>query len=349
MRTPRFYTGRGVQSQSVALPAVNRERMRAPEGYRASAGLAAAVDVALRLGMPLLLTGEPGSGKSQLASSVAWELGLGKPLRFVVKSDTTGPELFYQFDTVARFHAAHSQGDIDARSFIRFNALGKAILYTHPLAELRQTLGSALDALEHPGEPRRSIVLIDEIDKAPRDVPNDLLTEMEDMAFQVNELGQTRFAIHSDARYLNPIVIITSNSEKSLPDAFLRRCIYYHVPFPKYDSESPDDVTVQSIVVNRLGDRFGPHTQGMVLDAIAFLRLLRDQPGLERRPGLAELLNWLDYLTPQQPGDGAPRRLFDMSDDELAVGIGATLLKLKADQVQMERILKLWRNEGSPP
>lgn len=135
MTLQRIYTGRGGRAPAKLkdLPSINPEALRAPEGYLAPPDLAAAVDVALTLGMPLLLTGEPGSGKSALADSVAHELGLGQALRFVVKSDTEARDLFYRFDTVGRFHAAQTPGaDAHPGRYISFAALGKAILHAKP-------------------------------------------------------------------------------------------------------------------------------------------------------------------------------------------------------------------------
>ncbi|MDX1656576.1 MAG: MoxR family ATPase [Candidatus Competibacteraceae bacterium] len=314
MSIQRFYTGRGQRTPGKLreLPAVNPEALRAPEDYLAPPDLAAAVDVALTLGMPLLLTGEPGSGKSALADSVAYELGLGRALRFVVKSDTEARDLFYRFDTVGRFHASQTRGaDADPTRYIAFAALGKAILHAKPRTYAQEVLGLPPQAVDHPGEPTRSVVLIDEIDKAPRDVPNDILVEIETMRFDIPELsgggGNVRVGL-DDARNENqyrPIVIFTSNREKALPEPFLRRCVFHHLNFPPF--EAPHDgeaVTVSSIVAARLGSRYTRDRSGAagrhLERALDFFRFLRDEArGLGRRPTLAELLDWLDYLMPQ--------------------------------------------------
>jgi MoxR-like ATPase len=369
-----FYQGRGERApqRAATLPPVDPEALRAPAGYRATPGLAAAVDVALTLGMPLLLTGEPGSGKSGLADSLAWELGLDPVLRFTVKSDTESRDLFYRFDTVGRFHAAQTskdEADAHPARFISFEALGLAILRALPV-EVAQGLRLPEQALDHPGEPRRSVVLIDEIDKAPRDVPNDILVEIETMGFQIPELcgaqrSRVEVGLSRAEQHLRPIVIFTSNSEKALPDPFLRRCVYYHLEFPEFDAQwvkagralRADRVTVDSIVAARLGQRYaaaGEHfwPVGLALEFFQFLR--GDGARLERRPTLAEALAWLDYLMPigvppahwsalaalAAPGDAD-------AEARLAAAIATLLLKKPGDQRQAVQLLTAWRDANA--
>lgn len=267
-----YYTGnpsRRDRDKRKPLPAVDPDAMKDPSGYLAPPGLVAAVNVALELGMPLLLTGEPGCDKSRLADSLAWELGLngGEPLRFVVKSDTEGRDLFYRFDTVGRFHAAQHEADRpEATRFISYNALGKAILHAKgPERSKRLDLMTKARLYAIPPEGRRCVVLIDEIDKAPREIPNDILTEIEDLSFTVPELQQDApICLDDDEQRNRPVVVITSNSERELPEAFLRHCIYYHIELPPFRQDLTGDepqggdgeaVTVERIVEEGRGKK----------------------------------------------------------------------------------------------
>lgn len=190
--------------------------------------------VMLFMGQPLLLTGEQGAGKTRLADYLATKLLLGKVLKFNTKSTSTARDLFYVYDALGRFHAsqlskrARQNGLMPnqrPQDYMTYHALGKAILLTHPIEKVQAYLPADF---EHTG-PQRSVVLIDDIDKAPRDFPNDILNEMEAMYFRIPELDHV--LIEADPRY-QPILVITSRSEKQLPDAFLRRCLCYHISFP---------------------------------------------------------------------------------------------------------------------
>ena len=214
------------------------------------------------------------------------------------------------------------------------------------------------------------MVLIDEIDKAPRDVPNDLLSEIDDMRFRINEIAtvhsreksqsapidmqsnesEGEFKIRASKQDLRPVVVITSNSEKPLPDAFLRRCVYHHVPFPEFDdpehanSKINGEVTVQTIVASRLLKRYAKGGKSLVDDAIAFFRHLREQP-LERKPGLAELLNWLDYLLPNEAKTQIYKNLKAIPELQRLEGMKTTLLKKRTDQEEAEQLLRNWLND----
>ncbi|MFO0821382.1 MAG: MoxR family ATPase [Pirellulales bacterium] len=199
-------------------------------------GLIAAVNAAILLQQPLLVTGEPGTGKTTLAGHVARELGLGKPLSFETKSTSVAKDLYYQYDAVGRFHAAHegrSNSQASNLDYLTFHALGKAILLTgagppEVLQRFRET-----ENLELGFAPRQSVVVIDEIDKAHRDFPNDLLNEIDRKFFTITEHRNTTV---DGSGPLYPLVLITSNSERNLPDPFLRRCVYYHIEFPNRDA-----------------------------------------------------------------------------------------------------------------
>jgi MoxR-like ATPase len=261
-----------------------------PAGYAADGPLLDAANTALCLGKPLLLTGESGSGKTEFAHHLAWRLGLehrgarGRPeyaLRFDTKSESRARDLFYLIDQVQRFHQAQSKkGTVDPLVFMEFQALGRAIVYARPPDQLSKRLP---EWQQHPGAPRRSVVLIDEIDKAPRDFPNDLLMEMEKMRFFIPEIRETVEAKPT----LRPIVVITSNAEKTLPEPFLRRCVYFHIAFP-------DPKRLKLIVERRLPRL--PADSFLVSDAIAVFSYLHELPLGSKKPGTAELLDFIHGL-----------------------------------------------------
>ena len=302
-----------------------------PAGYIADPGLVDAVNVALVLGQPLLITGEPGTGKTQLAHSIAWELGFRPPLVFETKSTSTARDLFYTYDTVGRFHAAQT-GDGSQRSvdYINYNAFGAAILRASNEEEVADALP---EGFVHGGR-QRSVVLIDEVDKAPRDFPNDILNEVEDMYFKVPELKNRKFAADTDMR---PILILTSNSEKHLPDAFLRRCVYYHIPFP-------DRERLIEIIESRI-DRFGgdtkraPADRKLLDDALGFFFELR-QPatGLRKSPATAELLGWMAFLLEA----GAKVDTMMSRQRTIIVSSLSALVKGAADQAIAASMLTKW-------
>ena len=246
-------------AQIPELPPASRERGK----YLAEPELAEAVNLALAVGQPLLVTGEPGCGKTRLAWSVAEELGLGEPLQFYTRSSSRAQDLLYTFDAVLRFHdiqSKHPRAETP-EPYIRFQALGRAIV-----------------------EGARRVVLIDEIDKAPRDFPNDLLTELDRMWFDVHELDEAQRRKESAAP---PIVIITSNSERQLPLPFLRRCVYHHIEFPPSDK-------LKRIIEERLGHLdLDPKLVEASVDQFSKIRAI---PGLTKRPATSELLTWVTGL-----------------------------------------------------
>ena len=268
-------------AQSVALGNLRTGsvlRNPRPETYLPDPGLQDAANVALLLGQPLLLTGEPGTGKTRFAHYLAWKLGLGQPLKFETKSTSVASDLFYIYNTVGRFHAAQTgEGSQSSVDYITYQALGQAILRAK---DPSQVVGLISDASVHV-EPRRSVVLIDEIDKAPRDFPNDILNEIEGMYFRIPELGNREVRAEAD---WHPVVVISSNSEKHLPEAFLRRCVYYHIEFP-------DKRRLEEISLTHLGELLSDESP-LLQDALAlFSRIRAPENNLRKPPATGELLS----------------------------------------------------------
>jgi MoxR-like ATPase len=280
----RVYSGSGttISQRGVALPALEPSVwLHDPRGYVADEGLRDAVNVALALGQPLLITGEPGTGKTELAASIAFELGLVAPLVFNTKSGSVARDLFYRYDSLRHFHDAQFRTEAPSiENYIQYEALGLAILRAVDPSSAGDSVPSSLRA----DRCTRSVVLIDEVDKAPRDLPNDVLNEIDQMAFTVKETGRSFVADHA----YKPIVVLTSNSEKTLPDAFLRRCVFYHITFPTRER-------LRQIVQQRIrpDSDFSP---SMLEHAIERFEEIREL-GLRKKPSTAELLAWLQVLT----------------------------------------------------
>jgi len=260
---------------------------------------------------------------------VAWEMGLPEPLVFNAKTTSTAQDLFYRYDALRHFHASRFSSDVPVDEFIDLEALGKAILLTMPRAEADVLLRKRPEDAKWLGRaPVRTVVLIDEIDKAPRDLPNDILNEIEEMAFTIKETGR-RFPAdggRNDNPH-RPIVIMTSNSEKNLPDAFLRRCVYYNIPFPETIEQ------LERIVRRRLP--LGPHfTSERVTHALTFFSAVRDA-GLERKPATAELLSWMRLL------NDAPRTLdlLDSGRNDALAGTCSLLVKTREDSRRLHQFL----------
>jgi MoxR-like ATPase len=262
------------------------------------------------------------------AYSLAWELGLEEPLKFETKSDSAARDLFYTYDALKRFHDAQSGiSSSTALPYITYHALGLAMLYTQDPEDVAELLPREARHARR----RRSVVLIDEVDKAPRDFPNDILNELELLYFRVPELGDV--TVEADPA-LQPIVIITSNSEKDLPDAFLRRCIYYNIPFPSRDR-------LETIVAVRLGATLAGSP---FLDAAMdlFFRLRAPSNGLLKKPATAEILGWL--LSLQRVADNEHRDN-PLAQPELARRTLSSLVKTAEDQQRAAAVVDQWMNE----
>lgn len=312
------------------------EQLNKATGYLPDPGLVDAMNVSLLLDQPLLLTGEPGTGKTQFAYYVSWALGLHPPLVYETKSTSTARELFYTYDALGRFRDVQSKeagSGLKAQlEYFTWGALGEAI---------RRAAKSAVAELMPPSpfhsRERKSVVLIDEVDKASRDFPNDILNEIENLYFRIPELrdpeSRAAFTVEAEPE-LRPIIILTSNSEKSLPDAFLRRCVYYNI-------QPPDESVLRKIVDSRVGRELRG-AEGWLTDALDLYIRLRDaNNGIHKKPATAELLGWLRALhRMRQSRAGSARTLRQQS--EFVKPTLSVLLKSNADQQRGKEIINTW-------
>lgn len=281
-----FITGKAKEfpkNPAEVIPLPEAEKID-PSKYEMDDSLVDAVNVALLLGRPLLLTGKPGTGKTRLAYRVAWELGWGEPIRFDTKSTSLARDVLYRYNTLGRFHAAQtesgSQEDLD---YLEYVGLGKAIVLSRKKDQVQKFLPPGFS---HIG-PKQSVVLIDEIDKAPRDFPNDLLLEVDEQRFRIPELGNEEIKA---AEGFHPCLIITSNSEQNLPDAFLRRCIYYHIHPPTREK-------LIRIIRGRIPTVSPADKNSPLLDStLDFFEKIHKDLSLRKKPATAELLDWLQTL-----------------------------------------------------
>lgn len=230
---------------------------RGSSDYIVSDDLRHSVNIAIALGKPLLIKGEPGTGKTMLAQSIASALGM-ELMIWNIKSTTKAQEGLYVYDTVQRLYDSQFQ-DHDVANIKQYIKSGK--------------LGEAFQSEE------QVVLLIDEIDKADLEFPNDLLWELDQMSYYIPE---TRETIKANTR---PIVIITSNAEKELPDAFLRRCVFHYIAFPNPD-EMADIIKVHH-----------PNLERKLLEqAMEAFYMLRNLPNIQKKPSTSELIDWLQAL-----------------------------------------------------
>jgi MoxR-like ATPase len=274
------------------------------DSYVASDDLRVAVNAAIALQRPLLIKGEPGTGKTVLAHEVA--KAIGAPLiEWHIKSTTKAQQGLYEFEAVTRLRDSQL-GDERVRDIRNYIKRGK--------------LWDAFFADERP------VLLIDEVDKADIEFPNDLLQELDRMEFYVYETGET---VHARRR---PIVIITSNNEKELPDAFLRRCFFHYIRFP-------DTETMRAIIAVH----FPSIKQRLVSEALTIFYEIRDVPGLKKKPSTSELLDWLKLLMVEDIG---PETLRERDPKKLIPPLHGALLKNEQDVHLFERLAFMARREG---
>ncbi len=279
-------------------------RFTGTESYVATEDLTVAVNAAITLERPLLVKGEPGTGKSVLAEEIARSLN-APLLTWHIKSTTKAQQGLYEYDAVSRLRDSQL-GDprvSDIRNYIRRGKLWEAF-----------------------ASETRPVLLIDEIDKADIEFPNDLLLELDRMEFFVYETGET---IKARQR---PIVIITSNNEKELPDAFLRRCFFHYIKFP-------DAETMARIVeVHYPGIK-----HRLVEEALKIFFEVRDVPGLRKKPSTSELLDWLKLLLSEDIG---PEQLRERDTRKLIPPLHGALLKNEQDVSLFEKLAFIARREG---
>ena len=279
------------------------QRFEGTSDYVATEDLKVAVNAAVALERPLLIKGEPGTGKTVLAYEVA--KAMGAPLiTWHIKSTTKAQQGLYEYDAVTRLRDSQlgEERVKDVRNYIK--------------------KGKLWEAFESPTRP---VLLIDEIDKADIEFPNDLLLELDRMEFHVYETGET---IRAEKR---PIVVITSNNEKELPDAFLRRCFFHYIKFPDADTMS------QIVDVHFPGIK-----KRLVEEALRIFFEVREVPGLKKKPSTSELLDWLKLLLNE---DITPEMLRERDPRKLIPPLHGALLKNEQDVHLFERLAFLSRRE----
>jgi len=279
-------------------------RFTGTKDYIATEDLKVAVNAAIVLERPLLIKGEPGTGKTVLAEEIAKAIG-APLLTWHIKSTTKAQQGLYEYDAVSRLRDSQL-GDPRVSDISNYLKRGK--------------LWDAFTA------PVRPVLLIDEIDKADIEFPNDLLLELDRMEFHVYETGET---VKAERR---PILIITSNNEKELPDAFLRRCFFHYIKFP--------DAEVMQAIVNV---HFPNIKSRLLSEALQIFFGLRDLPGLKKKPSTSELIDWLKLLLSE---DISPETLRESETKKLIPPLHGALLKNEQDIHLFERLAFLNRRDG---
>jgi MoxR-like ATPase len=277
------------------------ERFAGTDRYIATDDLMMAVNAAVTLGRPLLIKGEPGTGKTQLAQEIA--RSLARPMfEWHVKSTSKAQQGLYEYDAVSR---------------LRDSQLGDARVHDIANYILKGSLWEAFESATQP------VLLIDEIDKADIEFPNDLLRELDRMEFYVYETRQLVKARH------RPIIVITSNNEKELPDAFLRRCFFHYIRFP-------DEATMQRIVeVHYPGLK-----KELLAEALGSFFQVRETPGLKKKPSTSELLDWIKLLVAE---DIDPEVLRSQDPKKTLPILHGALLKNEQDVHLFEQLVFLNR------
>ncbi len=280
-------------------------RFTGTDDYVATEELMMAVNAAVTLGRPLLIKGEPGTGKTMLAQEVA--TALDRPfIQWHIKSTTKAQQGLYEYDAVSRLRDSQL-GDDRVTDIANYIMKGK--------------LWEAFDSDVQP------VVLIDEIYKADIEFPNDLLLELDKMEFHVYETQEVIQTIH------RPIIIITSNNEKELPDAFLRRCFFHYIRFP-------DKETMEAIV----GVHFPDLKKELLREALESFFEVRDVPGLKKKPSTSELLDWIKLLVAE---DIPPESLREQDAGKAIPPLYGALLKNEQDVHMFERLAFLHRRNNT--
>ncbi len=273
--------------------------------YIATEELQMAVNAAVTLERPLLIKGEPGTGKTMLAEEIATSLGM-ELIAWHIKSTTKAQQGLYEYDAVSRLRDSQL-GDDRVHDINNYIAKGK--------------LWEAFHA------DKKVVLLIDEIDKADIEFPNDLLLELDKMQFHVYETGETVVARN------RPVVVITSNNEKELPDAFLRRCFFHYIQFPDRD-------TMQEIV----DVHYPKIKQDLVKEAMEIFFDVRKVPGLKKKPSTSELIDWLKLLM----ADDIPEEILRNRDTSKAIPpLYGALVKNEQDVQLLERLAFMNRRQNS--